>query len=75
MAVPRVHMLANEVVGHVDRDDIVQKIKQGYGYDLIGILPFAEEMARLGSDSICPVCYPTHPLSKESKLIAERIME
>jgi septum site-determining protein MinD len=43
MAVPRVHMLANKVVGHVDRDDIVQKIKQGYGYDVIGILPFAEE--------------------------------
>jgi MinD-like ATPase involved in chromosome partitioning or flagellar assembly len=48
MAVPRVHMLANKVVGHVGRDDIVQKIKQGYGYDVIGILPFAEEMARLG---------------------------
>jgi septum site-determining protein MinD len=27
MAVPRVHMLANKVVGHVDRDDIVQKIQ------------------------------------------------
>jgi hypothetical protein len=41
-------MLANKVVGHVGRDDIVQKIKQGYGYNVIGILPFAEEMARLG---------------------------
>ena len=75
MAVPRVHMLANKVVGHVDRDDIVQKIKQGYGYDVIGILPFAEEMATLGSDGIFAVRYPTHPLSKELKLVAERIME
>jgi len=75
MAVPRVHMLANKVVGHVDRDDIVQKIKQGYGYDVIGILPFAEEMARLGSDGIFVVRYPTHPLSKELQVIAQRIME
>jgi septum site-determining protein MinD len=28
MAVPQVHMVANKVVGHVDRDDIVQKIKE-----------------------------------------------
>jgi septum site-determining protein MinD len=75
MAVPRVHMLANKVVGHIDRDDIVQKIKQGYGYDVIGILPFAEEMARLGSDGIFAVRYPTHPLSKELQVIAQRITE
>jgi len=75
IAVPQVHMLANKVVGHVDRDDIVQKIKQGYGYDVIGILPFAEEMARLGSDGIFAVRYPTHPLSKELQVIAQRIME
>jgi len=75
MAVPQVHMLANKVVGHVDRDDIVQKIKQGYGYDVIGILPFAEEMARLGSDGVFAARYPTHPLSKELQVIAQRIME
>jgi septum site-determining protein MinD len=28
MAVPQVHLVANKVVGHVDRDDIVQKIKE-----------------------------------------------
>jgi septum site-determining protein MinD len=75
MAVPRVHMLANKVVGQVDRQDIVQKIKQGYGYDVIGILPFAEEMAKLGSDGVFAVRYPTHPLSKELEAIAQRIME
>jgi septum site-determining protein MinD len=75
MAVPHVHMLANKVVGQVDRQDIVQKIKQGYGYDVIGILPFAEEMARLGSDGVFAARYPTHPLSKELQVIAQRIME
>jgi septum site-determining protein MinD len=75
MAVPHVHMLANKVVGQVDREDIVQKIKQGYGYDVIGILPFAEEMARLGSDGVFAARYPTHPLSEELQVIAQRIME
>jgi MinD-like ATPase involved in chromosome partitioning or flagellar assembly len=75
MAVPHVHMLANKVVGQVDRQDIVQKIKQGYGYDVIGVLPFAEEMARLGSEGIFASRYPTHPLSKELQVIAQRIME
>jgi septum site-determining protein MinD len=75
MAVPHVHMLANKVVGQVDRQDIVQKIKQGYGYDVIGILPFAEEMAKLGSDGVFAARYPTHPLSKELEAIAQRIME
>ena len=75
MAVPHVHMLANKVVGQVDRQDIVQKIKQGYGYDVIGILPFAEEMVRLGSDGVFAARYPTHPLSKELEAIAQRIME
>ena len=75
MAVPHVHMLANKVVGQVDRQDVVQKIKQGYGYDVIGILPFAEEMARLGSDGVFAARYPTHPLSIELQAIAQRIME
>jgi MinD-like ATPase involved in chromosome partitioning or flagellar assembly len=75
MAVPSVHMLANKVVGNSDKDDIRQKIRQGYGYDAIGVLPFAEEMARLGSAGLFAVRYPAHPLSKELNVIAQRIVE
>lgn len=74
MAVPHVHMLANKVVGTPDRDDIVQKIQQSYGYDVIGVLPFAEEMARLGSDGIFASRHPSHPLSKELDIITQRII-
>jgi MinD-like ATPase involved in chromosome partitioning or flagellar assembly len=74
MAVPRVHMLANKVIGTPDRDDIIQKIQQSYGYGVIGVLPFAEEMARLGSDGVFAVRYPLHPLSKELEVIAQRII-
>jgi MinD-like ATPase involved in chromosome partitioning or flagellar assembly len=75
MAVPHVHMLANKVVGNSDRDDIIQKIQQGYGHDVIGVLPFAEEMARLGSDGVFAARYPSHPLSQELDVIMQRIME
>lgn len=75
MAVPHVHMLANKVLGNLDKDDIRRKIHQGYGYDVIGILPFAEEMARLGSDGVFAARYPSHPLSKELDLVVQRIIE
>ena len=75
MAVPNVHMLANKVVGNTDKDDIRQKIRQGYGYDAIGVLPFAEEMARLGSAGLFAVRYPSHPLSEELNVIVQRIVE
>lgn len=74
MAVPHVHMLANKVYGNSHRDDITHKIQQGYGYDVIGVLPFAEEMARLGSDGIFAARYPSHPLSKELDVVVQRIL-
>jgi len=74
MAVPQVHMLVNKVVGNLDRDDIIQKVQQSYGYNVIGVLPFAEEMARLGSDGVFAVRYPSHQLSKELDVIAQRII-
>lgn len=74
MAVPHVHMLANKVFGNPDKDDIRQKIQKGYGYNVIGVLPFAEEMARLGSDGIFAARYPSHPLSKELDVIVQRIL-
>ncbi|HEU4342752.1 MAG TPA: MinD/ParA family protein [Candidatus Binatia bacterium] len=74
MAVPHVHMLANKVYGNPPRDDIRQKIQQSYGYDVIGVLPFAEEMARLGSDGIFAARYPSHPLSKELDAVVQRIL-
>jgi MinD-like ATPase involved in chromosome partitioning or flagellar assembly len=74
MAVPCVHMLANKVIGTPDRNDIIQKIQQSYGYGVIGVLPFAEEMARLGSDGVFAARYPLHPLAKELEVIAQRII-
>lgn len=75
MAVPHVHMLANKVFGNVDKDDIRQKIQQSYGHDVIGILPFAEDMARLGSEGIFAARYPSHPLSQDLDSVVQRIIE
>jgi len=75
MAVPHVHMLANKVFGNVDKDDIRQKIQQSYGHDVIGILPFAEEMARLGSEGIFAARCPSHSLSQELDAVVQRIIE
>lgn len=74
MAVPHVDMLANKVIGNLEGDDIRRKIQQGYGYDVIGVLPFAEEMARLGSGGIFAARYPSHPLSKELDVVVQRII-
>jgi MinD-like ATPase involved in chromosome partitioning or flagellar assembly len=75
MAVPHVHMLANKVFGNIDKDDIRQKIQQSYGHDVIGILPFAEDMARLGSEGIFATRYPSHPLSQELESVVQSIIE
>ena len=75
MAVPHVHMLANKVFGNVDKDDIRQKIQQSYGHDVIGILPFAEDMARLGSEGIFAARCPSHSLSQELDAVVQRIIE
>jgi MinD-like ATPase involved in chromosome partitioning or flagellar assembly len=75
MAVPHVHMLANKVFGNVDKDDIRQKIQQSYGHDVIGILPFAEEMARLGSEGIFAARCASHSLSQELDAVVQRLIE
>jgi MinD-like ATPase involved in chromosome partitioning or flagellar assembly len=75
MAVPHVHILTNKVLGNPDKKDIRHKIQQSYGHDVIGILPFAEEMARLGSEGIFAARYPSHPLSRELDGVAQRIIE
>lgn len=75
MAVPHVHILTNKVLGNPDKKDIREKIQQSYGHDVIGILPFAEEMARLGSEGIFAARYPSHPLSQELDAVVQRIIE
>jgi hypothetical protein len=75
MAVPHVHILTNKVLGNPDKKDIREKIQQSYGHDVIGILPFAEEMARLGSEGIFAARYPSHPLSHELDAVVQRIIE
>jgi MinD-like ATPase involved in chromosome partitioning or flagellar assembly len=76
MAVPQVHMLANKVVGQVDRDDTFRKSNRDIITMSSVFYPSQRKKARLGSNGVFAArCYPTHPLSKELQVIAQRIME
>jgi MinD-like ATPase involved in chromosome partitioning or flagellar assembly len=74
VSVPHVYMLPNKVVDGLDTDDFRQKIEHSYGHDVIGMLPFADEMARLGSEGVFAARYPSHPLSRELDAVAQRIL-
>lgn len=74
LRVPRVCMLANKVVRALDPNAIQAKLKEAFGYEVVGALPFEEDMAVMASEGLFVHKFPEHPFSKQVLAIARRLL-
>jgi len=74
LGVPRVYTVANKVVGGLDPAEVRKKLKQAFGYEVIGVLPLNEEMASLGSRDLFLRRHADHAFSRELESVAERLL-
>jgi hypothetical protein len=68
-------MLANKVVSSLDQEAVRRKISEAFGYEVIGLLPLSEDMARMGSQGLLALEHPSHPLTLGVVAVADRLVK
>ena len=74
LGVPRTYMLLNKVPKSLDPADAQAKVEQAFGHEVIANLPFAEELAVLGSSGLFVRESPDHPVSHEMNRTIDRLL-
>jgi MinD-like ATPase involved in chromosome partitioning or flagellar assembly len=74
LSVPSVYMVVNFVLGSVDREKLKQEMEKAFGYEVVGLLPLANEMISLGSRDLFTRKHPKDSLSVELEAVAERLL-
>ena len=74
LSVPGVYMVVNFVLGSMDREKMKKEMEKAFGYEVVGLLPLAEEMVSLGSRDLFAKTHTAHPLSVELDAVAERLL-
>ena len=74
LEVPRVYLVVNKVLPVFDTAAARQQIEKTYGAPVAGVLPFSEDMLRLGSAGIFCLCYPDQPWTQAVRLITTQIV-
>ena len=75
LEVPRVYLVVNKVLPVFDTAAARQQIEKTYGAPVAGVLPFSEDMLRLGSAGIFCLCYPDQPWTQAVRLITTQIVD
>lgn len=74
LGVPRTYMLLNKVPRSLDPDDVQTKVEEAFGHRVIANLPFAEELAVLGSRGLFVIESPDHPVTYELNKTIDRLL-
>lgn len=75
LGVPRVYTLANMVSGELQANEVSASMEQAFKYEVLGVLPLAEEMMVLGSRGLFVKRYPNHRLSEGLNRVVDRLVE
>lgn len=67
-------VIVNKIPSTMDADLVRQQIEAAYGAPVFGMLPLCEEMAQLASNGLFVNRHPEHPLSRQLRRIAQRIL-
>jgi MinD-like ATPase involved in chromosome partitioning or flagellar assembly len=74
LSVPRVFTVVNFLLPGVNREELKEKLEEAFSYEVVGMLPLAEEMIRLGSGGLFVKNQPAHPLSAELGRLTDRLL-
>jgi septum site-determining protein MinD len=74
LEVQDIQLIVNKVPQGMEREILKIQIETTYQAPVVGVLPLSAEMAGLASRELFTIRYPDHPISRELKAIAQRIM-
>jgi MinD-like ATPase involved in chromosome partitioning or flagellar assembly len=74
LEVREILVVLNKVPSTMDRDLLRAQVESAYGAPVIGVLPLSEEVAQLASAGLFVNRHPEHPLTRELRRVAQRIM-
>jgi septum site-determining protein MinD len=73
--VPQLLVLVNKVPEGLDQSLLREQVEAGYRAEVAALLPFSNEMARLGSAGLFTNRFPDHAFSRELSRVANRLLE
>ncbi len=74
LGVPKIFLVANQVLSDLDLDDVQRQLQGVYGESVVGVLPITDELMALGSSGIFCQLYPDHPLTQDIRAIAQQLI-
>lgn len=75
LGVPLMYLVVNKVPESFDQAQIKARVEQTYKCEVAAVLPHSEEMMTLASSGIFTLKYPDHPIAKQYKQLAQRLLE
>ena len=75
LEVPELLVVVNKVPTGVDVALLKDQVETAYAAEVVALLPFNQEIARLASSGLFTNRYPDHPFSVELRKVAERILQ
>ncbi len=75
LGLPIVYLLINKALSHIAPETIPKRLFEAFGYDVIGVLPLSEDVARLGSRGLFVRKFPDRPITHLLRAVAERVMK
>ncbi len=73
--VPRLLLIVNKALPTLDFAALREQVEATYHAPVVGVFAETNEMLELGSAGVFCLHYPHHPLTKELRKVAEKVME
>lgn len=74
LEIPHIFLVANKVFSQINEQALRQRLHETFGYEVIGLIPLHEDLARLESRSLICRTNPDHEVSHVIRGVAERIV-
>jgi hypothetical protein len=71
----RIYLVPNMVTRGEDPAEVRREIRETFGHEVVGVFPFTEEMAELGSRELFSVRYSSHPLTAGMNGVLDHILK
>jgi septum site-determining protein MinD len=74
LQVPRMMLVVNKTPAALDPEAVRLKVEEAYSCRVAAVLPHADEMMSLASESIFVLRYPDHPMTALYKQLAAQLV-
>jgi MinD-like ATPase involved in chromosome partitioning or flagellar assembly len=75
LEVPHKFLVANKIFSHVNEEQLRKRLQETFGYEVIGMIPLHEDLARLESRTLITRAMPDHEISHVLRGVAGRLAD